>query len=150
MANLQYIWVPYSYVATSSSMASNAANQIPLLLDQDADFELHKIWASSTLDAATEYRPNHFSVQITDKNNSRIWSNARVQETVWSQGYELHRPVLLAKRSNINFDFLNLDGSSANIATITFDGYKVYMTPGNPGMPTGGMPPMGQGAMPHI
>lgn len=137
-----YIWVPYHYSVASAAMAGNASNQQPLVLDQDADFELHEITATSTVDNATDFRPNNFSVQITDKNNSRIWSNNRIPQVTYNPCWILTRPVLIAKRSNLNFDFLNLSGST-NTATIVLLGFKVYMVAGGqPMMPQGGAPGM--------
>lgn len=126
---LSYVFVPYSYTVTSGTLASTGAStQTPLVLDQDADFELHEIYGYSSLDAATDFRPNNFSVQITDKNNSRIWSSGQIaQVTIGVPPWTLRRPVLLAKRSNLNFNFVST-GSSSLTATVVFHGYKVYIS----------------------
>lgn len=120
----RYIFVPYFYVAAGPSLAGNASGQIPLVLDEDADFELHWMTATGSVDATNDPRPNSFSVLVTDKNNSRIWASARVPEIAFVPQYTLARPVLLSRRSNLNFDFLNLSGST-NTPTVTLHGFKV-------------------------
>lgn len=125
-----YVFVPYSYTVSSASINHGASNQQPLVLDQDADFELHTIYGFTDADAATDFRPNRFSVQITDKNNSRIWSNDQISQiTICVPPLELKRPVLLAKRSNININFVNTTASTDNVTcTVVFHGFKVYIT----------------------
>lgn len=123
-SNPNLIYVPYFYVAVSAAMSGNASSQIPLVLDDDYDFDLHSITVSSTLDDPDDQRPNFFSVQITDKNSSRIWASDRVPEAAMVSGYDLNRPVRLASRSNLSFDFLNLS-ASANTATVVLHGFKV-------------------------
>jgi len=126
-----YVFVPYSYTLSSAAMNVGASNQQPLLLDQDADFELHEIFGYSSVDNATDFRPNNFSVQITDKNNSRIWSSDPIaQVTISSPPLFIKRPVLLAKRSNLNLNFQNITASTNGIiATVVMHGYKVYSSP---------------------
>lgn len=121
-----FVFVPYQYAVTTSSMNGGASQIQPLVLDQDADFELHEITAATSNGAATDIRPNFFSVQVTDKNNSHILSNQRIQQVDFMPRMRLTRPVLFAKRSNLNFDFLNLTAGTALTATITFHGFKVY------------------------
>lgn len=119
------VFVPYSYVAVSATLAATGASNIqPLLIDSDADFELHYIAGTTTLDAATDFRPNNFTVQITDKNNSRIWSSAPIPQVTMLM-MEARRPVLIAKRSNLNFAFVST-GASSLAATVVLHGYKVY------------------------
>lgn len=127
---INYVFVPYSYTVSSASINHGASNQQPLLLDQDADFELHEIYGFTDADAATDFRPNRFSVQITDKNNSRIWSSGQISQiTFCVPPLLLRRPVLLAKRSNLNFNFQNTTTATDNvIATVTLHGYKVYIS----------------------
>jgi len=118
------IFVPYSYIVTGATLSSGASGQTPLLLDQDADFELHWVTATTDVDASTDFRPNNFSVQVTDKNNSRIWSSLRVPQVAFIPRWMLLRPVLLARRSNLNFDFLNLAGKNMT-PTVVLHGFKV-------------------------
>ena len=127
---MNYIFVPYFYVVTANQLAAGASGQVPLLLDQDADFELHSLTAYTDQDGAANYRPNNFSVQITDKNNSRIWSNVRLAQVTMVPSYDLRRPVLLSARSNLSFDFLNLTAGTALYPTITLHGFKVLHTVG--------------------
>lgn len=123
-----FIFVPYSYVVVSNAINHGASNMQPLLLDQDADFELHEVTGFADADVATEYRPNRFSVQITDKNNSRIWSSGQVA-IVTMLPWTLRRPVLLAKRSNLNINFQNITAATDNmICTLVMHGYKVYLS----------------------
>lgn len=139
---VNFVFVPYSYTVSSSSINHGASNQQPLVLDQDADFELHEIFGYTDADAATDFRPNRFSVQITDKNNSRIWSSGQIaQVTLSSPPLTLRRPVLLAKRSNLNFNFQNITAATDNvIATVVLHGYKVYVNKANAAIT---MPPLG-------
>jgi len=123
--HVRHIFVPYLYVAVSAALGANAAGQMPLLFDEDADFELHWFTATSSLDNTNDPRPNNFSVQITDKNNSRIWSSARVPQVCFIPMWKLDRPVVISRRSNLNFDFLNLTGTAGEIATVTLHGFKV-------------------------
>lgn len=119
------VFVPYSYVVTSGVLAATGASSTqPLLLDADADFELHYLAGTTDLDAATDFRPNNFSVQITDKNNGRLWSSGNVPQVTMLM-LETRRPVLLAKRSNLNLNFLST-GASSLTATVVLHGYKVY------------------------
>lgn len=122
-----YVFVPYFYLVASASMAGGGSNIQPLTLDQDADFELHEMTAYTNATAdSTDITPNRFSVQITDKNNSHIWSNARIDQAAFRPRYRMLRPVLLAKRSNLNFDFLNTTAGTTLIATVVLHGFKVY------------------------
>ena len=108
-------------------MAGNGQGISPLVMDEDADFELHWILGSSTEDAATDYRANNFNLQITDKSNGRVWSSARVPQghmSINQGGMRFPRPVLLARRSSLSFDFLNLTANSM-VATITLQGVKL-------------------------
>lgn len=126
---VNYTFTPYFYAVSSASMNGGASNQQPLLLDADADFELHEVTAFTDADDATDFRPNNFSFQITDKNNSRIWSSARIQQVAFNPNYILRRPVVLSRRSNLNFDFLNLTAATALIATVILHGFKIYLAP---------------------
>ncbi|MDE2102589.1 MAG: hypothetical protein KGL39_35405 [Patescibacteria group bacterium] len=123
--NQKLIFVPYFYVAAAASIAASSSAQVPLILDEDADFELHWMTATSSLDAATDFRPNNFSVLITDKNNSRIWASGRVPQVAFVPRYSMARPVVLSRRSNLNFDFLNLSSGSACLPTVVLHGFKV-------------------------
>jgi hypothetical protein len=118
------IFVPYHYVGVGATLGSGASGQLPLLFDEDADFELHWLTATSSLDASTDFRPNNFSVQITDKNNSRIWSSARVPQVSFVPRWVLNRPVVISRRTNLNLDFLNLTVSNMT-PTVVFHGFKV-------------------------
>lgn len=119
------VFVPYSYVVTSGVLAATgASSNQPLLLDADADFELHYMAVSTDLDAGTDFRPNNASVQITDKNNGRLWASGQIPQVVMLM-LETRRPVLIAKRSNLNIIFLST-GATSLTATLTLHGYKVY------------------------
>jgi len=122
---VRHIFVPYLYVAVSPVLTANGSAQVPLLFDEDADFELHWITATDSIDNTNDPRPNNFSVQITDKNNSRIWSSARVPQVAFVPKWQLNRPVVISRRSNLNFDFLNLTGTAGAVPTITLHGFKV-------------------------
>lgn len=123
----QFLFIPYQYVVISAALGGSAQQIVPLLLDQDADFELHEIFGSSTLDGAADIRPNNFTVQISDKTNGRNWSDNQVPQRILARsdgGWVLSRPVLLAKRSNMAFNIVNLS-ADANTVTIVLSGVKV-------------------------
>jgi hypothetical protein len=122
---VRHIFVPYLYVAVSPVLTANGSAQVPLLFDEDADFELHWITATDSIDNTNDPRPNNFSVQITDKNNSRIWSSARVPQVAMVPCWKLDRPVVISRRTNLNLDFLNLTATTPAIATIVLHGFKV-------------------------
>ena len=124
IAQSRYMFIPCKYVATGTALSGNASGLVSVPLDDDADFELHGISGSSSVDAANDPRPNNFAVQLTDKDNDRIWSSARVPQIAFVPGYQLVRPVLISRRSNLNFDFLNLSGST-NTPTVVLHGFKV-------------------------
>lgn len=121
------IFVPYTYLAVGATLAQSASGQIPLLLDQDADFELHWLTAYSDQDVATDFRPNNFTFQVTDKNNSRIWSSAPIGQVALIPRWVLARPVLLARRSNLNFQFYNLYAGNMT-PTVVMHGFKVIQS----------------------
>jgi hypothetical protein len=121
------IFVPYTYVATGATLAQNASGQIPLLLDQDADFELHWLTAYSDADNPVNPRSNNFTFQVMDKNNSRIWSSLPVAEVALIPRWVLARPVLLARRSNLNFQFYNLYAGNMT-PTVVMHGFKVIQS----------------------
>ena len=124
-----YLFIPYSYSATSGQLAVGASQTVPLLLDQDADFELWQIFALSSSDSAADIRPNNFTVQISDKTNGRLWSDGQTPQAVFARipgGYELKRPVLLARRSNLSINFVNITTNAATlICSIQLLGAKV-------------------------
>lgn len=127
----EYVFVPYTYVAISNSIGANASAIVPLVLDMDYDFEMHYITGVTDVDTATDYRPNNFSLQISDKSNSRIWSSDRVPQVCMANaannGLRETRPVMLSRRSNLSLDILNLTSDSI-VATVTLKGYKVIRT----------------------
>lgn len=119
------VFVPYTYVVTSGVLAATgASNTQPILFDADADFELHFIAGTTDLDNANDPRPNNFSAQITDKNNGRLWASGQVPQVTMLM-LETRRPVLIAKRSNLNVNFINI-GAGSLTATLVLHGYKVY------------------------
>jgi len=124
-ANL--VFVPFSYTV-AAVLAANGSATVPLQLDPDADFELHYISGFSTLDAVADPRPNNFSVQLADRGNSRFWSNDKISQSVLTApqagGLKLLRPVVIAAKTNMSFNFTNLS-ANANTATIVLVGVKV-------------------------
>ncbi len=124
----QLLFIPHCYVVTpGTALTGNASTITPLLTDQDADFELHELFATSSLDTAADIRPNNFLFQIADKTNGRNWSDALIPQAVAARvpgGWKMWRPVLIARRSNLAITFTNLSGS-ANTPTLTFIGHKV-------------------------
>jgi hypothetical protein len=124
----QYIFIPYNVVVVTGAIPGNGALITPFTLDQDGDFELHYIQGSCSLDDNTKYFQNNFSCQITDKSNSRIWGSDRTPQInlcgPWNAGLPERRPVLIARKTNLSFDVLNLK-ADPNTVTIILKGYKV-------------------------
>jgi hypothetical protein len=126
--NQNYIYVPFNQVVVSSAIAAGGSQVVPTTLDQDADFELHYILGVSSLDDNTKTFQNNFSVNITDKSNSRLWGSDRIPQVflpAWNNSIPLRRPVLLARKTNMSFDILNLSGANPNTITIILMGFKV-------------------------
>lgn len=125
--NPKLIFSPYWY-RVDATMAALGTVNVPLQLDPDADFELHYIMASSTKDAATNFYNNNFSVNITDKGNSRFWANAPIfQKCIAGPdngGLPLRRPVVIAAKSNLSFAFTDLS-NDANTSSIILVGFKI-------------------------
>lgn len=129
--NQKYIFVPFTVVITTAAIPANGGTITPFTLDQDADFELHYITGSCTVDnvAPLQLFQNNFSVLITDKSNSRIWGSDRVPQiqlcAPWNAGLPVRRPVMLARKTNLSFDVLNLSAANPNTVTICLQGFKV-------------------------
>lgn len=127
--NSEYLFIPYNIVAVSPAIPASGSLIFPFTLDQDGDFELHYIMGSSTLDEPTDFFQNHFSCLITDKSNSRLWGSDRTPQInfcgPWNQSLPERRPVMLARKTNLSFDVLNLDAAEAIVVTIVMKGYKV-------------------------
>lgn len=122
------IFIPYTFVVSpAAAISGNGSVIVPVLISEDYDVEIHEIFGISSLDSASDIRPNNFSVLITDKGNGRQWSDQRIPQAVFARvptGLTLQRPIILAKKSNLSCDFLNLSGSS-NTPTLVFVGAKV-------------------------
>jgi len=133
-----YLFIPYSYSASSGALNHGSSVTVPLLLDQDADFELHEIFGGSSLDTATDptfIRPLDFTFQVQDKTNGRLWSDAPMPGTVIARvpgGWRMQRPVLLARRSNLSVMFTNVTSASDGVVFyLNLLGHKVLAyTPG--------------------
>lgn len=127
--NQKYIFVPFTVVVVTAQIPAGGSTITPFTLDQDADFEVHYITGSSSLDDNTKFFQNNFSCLITDKSNSRIWGSDRVPQIQgfgpWNSGLPMRRPVLLARKTNISFDVLNLIGGNPIVVTICLQGFKV-------------------------
>ncbi len=123
-----FIFIPFDVVVACPPIAANASSITPVTLDQDADFELHYIMGNSSADDPTKFFQNNFACQITDKSNSRIWSSDRVPQVVlcgpWNQSIMERRPVLMARKTNISFDVLNLTADTISV-NIILRGFKV-------------------------
>lgn len=123
-----FIFIPFDVLVASPLIAANGSGITPITLDQDADFELHYIMGNSSADDSTKFFQNNFTCQITDKSNSRIWSTDRVPQVIlcgpWNQSIMERRPVLLARKTNISFDILNLTAAPIQV-NIILRGFKV-------------------------
>ena len=121
------IFCPYIYRVDATLSASGSAT-VGLQLDPDADFELHYIMGQSTEDSATDFYNNNFTVTPADKGSSRFWSNLPIPQKILcgpdNGGLPLRRPVLIAAKSNLSFQFNNLTAQT-NTCTICLVGFKV-------------------------
>lgn len=111
-------------------MAVGGSNAQPLLTDEDAPFELHRIIASTNVPSEiTDISPNYFNVNILDKGSNRLWTTTPIEQriiTATGRGDRaMKRQVVLQPRSSLLFTFTNLHGSLAVIATVTFEGFKL-------------------------
>lgn len=127
--NSDYLFIPYNVVVVTAAIPASGSVVTPFTLDQDGDFELHYIGGSSSLDDPTKFFQNNFSVNITDKSNSRIWGSDRTPQIVmctpWNMGLPERRPVVLARKTNLSFDVLNLNAGGPITVTIVLKGYKI-------------------------
>jgi len=126
--NSSYLFIPFSIVVASPAIPANGSLIVPVTLDQDGDFELHYILGTCSADTPANIFNNNFSVKITDKSNSRIWSSDYVPAVILCgpTNYSIpeRRPVLIARKTNMSFDILNLTAGN-NTVTLVLRGYKV-------------------------
>lgn len=122
--------IPFSYLVSSGAISASGTASTTLTLASDSIFELHFFYGSSSLDAATDYRPNNFSAQITDQATGRQFSNARIPQRMMVEiaenGFPERRPILFPRNTVFVFDFLNLSTSTANTINIVLKGYKLF------------------------
>ena len=127
ITNPSLVFSPYVYRVDATLSALGSAT-VSLQLDPDADFEMHYIMGSASVDLATNFYNNNFTVQIIDKGNSRFWSNAPIFQKVLcgpdNGGLPLRRPVLLAAKTNISFAFTDLNNNT-NTVSLMLIGFKV-------------------------
>lgn len=122
------IFIPYSFIVTPTTAIGALAQQnVPVLISEDYDVEIHEIFGTSTSDGVTDIRPNNFTALITDKGNGRNWSDAPIPQTVFARvptGMTLQRPIVLARKSNLNVLFTNLVNGNMT-PTLVFVGAKI-------------------------
>jgi len=127
--NPQFLFLPYYYIVTTSSIAGNGTGSQTLTTDTDADFELHAIMVTTSLDSASVF--NSVSVKITNKTASYQWSNDFVDQMNFAGNFknafvfQEARPIIIPRQSAFAFEFTNLSGSSM-IPKVTFKGYKIF------------------------
>lgn len=123
--------IPFWYLVSSGVLTSSSSIQQTLIFQTDSFFELHSVFGVSTLDAATDYHPNNFSVQLTDQASGRQLSSNRIPQSILcspsNMGYRLTYPVKFPPGANLLCDFLNLSGSSSNTVSLVLNGYKVFV-----------------------
>jgi len=121
------IFAPFFY-RVDAALAALGSATVPLMLDPDADFELHYIMGASTADVATNFYNNNFSVTPADKGSSRFWANLPIQQKIIcgpdNGGIPLRRPVMIAAKSNLSFQFTDLS-NTAQTSSIVLIGFKV-------------------------
>jgi len=122
------IFVPFFY-RVDATLAALGSATVALQLDPDADFELHYIMGSSTQDVATNFINNNFTVSPTDKGSARFWSNAPIFQKVIcgpdNGALPMRRPVVIAAKSNLSFQFTDLRNNGANTCSLILSGYKI-------------------------
>lgn len=124
--------IPFDYVVVTSAIAASGSAQQTLTLAPDSNFEWHLLEGRSSLDGVANTRPNNFSCQITIQSTGRQLSNLRVPQNLLAATAEnatggvMRRPIILGPNTVLLFDFLNLDGASANTITLVLRGYKLF------------------------
>ena len=122
--------IPFSYLISGGAIIASGTASATLTFASDSLFELHFFYGSSSLDAATDTRPNNFSVQITDQATGRQFSNARIPQRLMveraEEGFPERRPIVFPRNTVFVFDFLNLSSASTNTPTIVLKGYKLF------------------------
>lgn len=123
--------IPFSYLVTSPTLAGNGSGQITLLMQADSRFELHGIFATSSLDANSDFSSNNFSLLITDQTTGRQMMSNRVPQRILAgnafNGYLQRRPIVFEPQSNVLFDFLNLTANSSTV-NVVLAGYKFLLS----------------------
>lgn len=121
--------MPFSYVQ-SITLSASANNVTVLTLNDDSQFLLQAVFASSSLDLDADFMPNNFSVQIQDGGTGKFFSNARVPQRAGIGnaflGVQEAQGVLFAPKTPVQFDVLNLQASE-NIVTFVLKGFKLFI-----------------------
>ncbi len=121
--------IAFDYIV-SATLTGNGMAQVTLTLAADSQFELHGFLANSSLDTATDFRPNNFSCQISDQSTGRQFANLRIPQVLLAGNANFalleRRPITFPALGTLLFDFLNLSGSS-NTANIVLKGYKLLI-----------------------
>ena len=124
--------IPFIYLATNATaIGANGTGQFTLLMQADSRFELHGIFATSSVDANSDFSSNNFSLLITDQTTGRQLMSNRVPQRVLAgnafNGYLQRRPIVFEPQSNLLFDVLNLTGNASFTVNIALAGYKFLL-----------------------
>lgn len=122
--------LPFHYVATIT-LLTGASNVASIQFDTSSAFEWHQLYATSTLDAATDFSPNNFSLMMINDAGGNNLSTARVPQRLISspsnKSFWLPRPVMILPGSSIKIDALDISGgSSTQTVTVSLFGYKLF------------------------
>ena len=120
--------LPFHYVATISLLASGS-NVVSIQFDTSSAFEWHQLFATSTLDAATDFSPNNFSLALINDAGGNNMSTARVPQRLIAApsngAFWMPRPVIILPGTSIKVDALGLV-ASAQTVTVSLFGYKLF------------------------
>jgi len=122
---------PFTYLKQLTLAASLGATvEGTLTLEANSMFELLEWIGVSSEEDGTEYRPNYFSVEITDQSTGRNFSNSAVPQCllthqVVDSGLQNIRQIVFPPSTNITFKLTNLT-ANAQTVTIGAKGYKLF------------------------
>jgi hypothetical protein len=121
--------IPFWYRSSNAVIPANGQQQTSILFSADSKFEMYQISGSSIADAATDFAPNNFQVQITDSSTGYQFSNQAVDEIDICSTARFPNvfadPIIFPPNALVSIVFYDLTGSGTT-AHITFVGFKVY------------------------
>jgi hypothetical protein len=133
---------PYSYQATSGSLADDAFVNLSITTDADSYFEILNFYGGTSVDAA-EVKPYNCTFNVTHQATGRSLSNAAVPQSLMlgpgnRKVLERH-PIIIPPNNTFQIQGQNIAGESA-ILYFGMKGYKRVIKPGQSGVQQSSMP----------